>query len=102
MSITSIVWVSTKPSMQTATGRSVSCAMRKAWIVVSTASWFEMQWSWIQPASRTAMLSDWSFQIDNGPPTARFAMVITSGTRKPAMLNITSLIKRMPWLAEAV
>ena len=60
--------------------------MRKACTVVSTACWLSAQKSCTQPASRTAMASCWSFQMEMGAPSARFAQVSTTGSRIPAML----------------
>lgn len=48
------------------------------------------------------MESCWSFQMFRGPPTERLAQVMTMGTRRPAILNRTSLMSMMPWEALAV
>ncbi len=52
----------------------------------SSASWLVSAKSWIQPASRIDMLSEWSFQILIGAPIARLPMVITIGSPSPAAL----------------
>ena len=79
------VWVRVKPSTHTITGSSQRSAMRKAWTVVSTASWLPAQNSMTQPESRTAMASCWSFQMFRGADTARLAQVRTRGMRIPEM-----------------
>ena len=63
----STAWVRMKPSMHTITGSDSSSARRKAWTWRSAASWLVSANSWIQPASRTAMASLWSFQMLIGP-----------------------------------
>ncbi len=72
--------------MQTMTGTESSSARRKAWMCRSAASWLVSAKSWIQPASRTAMASLWSFQMLIGAPMARLASVITMGRPSPAAL----------------
>ena len=72
--------------MQTMTGKDSSSAMRNAWMCRSRASWLVSAKIWIQPASRIAMLSVWSFQMLIGAPMARLATVITIGRPNPAAL----------------
>ena len=72
--------------MQTMTGSESSSARRNAWTWRSAASWFVSAKSWIQPESRTAMASLWSFQMLIGAPIARFASVMTIGSPSPAAL----------------
>ena len=52
----------------------------------SAASWFDSAKSWIQPDSRIAIASEWSFQMLIGAPMARFPSVITIGRPRPAAL----------------
>jgi hypothetical protein len=59
-------------------------------------------YSWIQPASRIAIESPWSFQMLMGAPTARLATVMTIGSPRPAALNTASAMKSRPWLDVAV
>ena len=68
----------------------------------STASWLDSAKSWIQPASRCDIASEWSFQMLIGAPMARFATVITIGRPRPAALGRASAMNSRPWLAEAV
>src|SRR5271166_6895998 len=63
MSIRSTAWVRMKPSTHTIVGTESSSARRKATMWRSAASWFDSAKSWIQPDSRKAMASEWSFQI---------------------------------------
>ena len=72
--------------MHTMTGTESSSASRKACTCRSAASWLVSAKSWIQPESRTAMASEWSFQMLIGAPMARFASVITTGRPRPAAL----------------
>jgi hypothetical protein len=52
----------------------------------STASWFDLAYSWIQPQSRWDIASEWSFQMLIGAPMARFATVMTIGRPRPDAL----------------
>ena len=72
--------------MHTMTGQESSSASRNAWMCRSSASWFVSANSWIQPASRIDMLSEWSFQMLIGAPIARLPIVITIGRPRPAAL----------------
>ena len=91
-----------KPSMQTITGQDNSSASRNAWMCRSSASWLVSAKSWIQPASRIDMLSEWSFQILIGAPIARLPIVITIGRPSPEALYTASAMNRRPWLLVAV
>ena len=82
----STAWVSMNPSMQTMTGTESSSARRNASTCRSHASWFVSANSWIQPVSRAAIASLWSFQMLMGAPIARLARVITIGRPRPAAL----------------
>ena len=94
--------VSTKPSMQTITGRESRSASTNACRCRSTASCTDAACSWIQPESRSAIESEWSFQMLMGAPMARFATVITIGKPSPEALNTASAMYSRPWLALAV
>ena len=72
--------------MHTMTGHDSVSAMRNAWMCRSRASWLVSAYSWIHPASRIDMLSEWSFQMLIGAPIARLPMVITIGRPSPAAL----------------
>ena len=72
--------------MHTITGHDSSSASRNAWMCRSSASWLVSAKSWIQPASRIDMLSEWSFQMLIGAPIARLPIVITIGRPSPAAL----------------
>ena len=72
--------------MHTITGSDSSSARRKASRWVSTASWFDSTYSWIQPESRWDIESEWSFQMLIGAPIARLATVITIGSPRPEAL----------------
>ena len=72
--------------MQTITGSESSSARRNASRCVSTASWFDSTYSWIQPESRWDIESEWSFQMLIGAPIARLATVITIGRPSPDAL----------------
>ena len=87
--------------MQTITGQDSRSAILNAWMCRSAASWLVSANSWIQPESRTAMASVWSFQMLMGAPMARFASVITMGSPRPAALKTASAMNRSPWLAVA-
>ena len=88
--------------MHTITGTESSSARRNARTCRSAASWLVSAKSWIQPASRAAMASLWSFQMLIGAPMARLARVITMGSSRPAALWTASIMKSRPWLAVAV
>ena len=88
--------------MQTITGHDSSSASRNAWMCRSSASWLVSANSWIQPASRIDMLSEWSFQMLIGAPIARLPMVITIGSPRPAALYTASAMNSRPWLLVAV
>ena len=72
--------------MHTITGSESCSARRKASTCVSTASWFDSTYSWIQPLSRWDIESEWSFQMLIGAPIARLATVITIGSPRPEAL----------------
>ena len=72
------------------------------WMCRSTASWLDSANNWIQPASRTAIESVWSFQMLIGAPIARLPTVITIGRPRPEALYTASAMNSMPWLAVAV
>ena len=97
-----MAWVSTKPSMHTITGTDSVSASRNACTWRSTASWLDSAYSWIQPESRIAIASEWSFQMLMGAPIARFASVITIGSPSPEALNSASAMNSRPWLEVAV
>ena len=101
-SISSMAWVSTKPSTHTITGTDSCSARAKACTCRSTASWLDSANSWTQPASRWDIASEWSFQMLMGAPSARLATVITIGSRSPEALGSASAMKSSPWLAVAV
>ncbi len=88
--------------MHTITGTDSDSASRKAWTCRSTASWLDSAKSWIQPESRIAMESEWSFQMLMGAPIARLATVITIGSPSPEALKSASAMKSRPWLEVAV
>ena len=88
--------------MHTITGTDSSSASRKAWMCRSTASWLVSANSWIQPQSRRAMASVWSFQMLIGAPMARLASVMTIGRPRPEALKTASAMNSRPWLAVAV
>ena len=86
MSTRSTAWVRMKPSMHTITGHDSSSARRKAWMCRSSASWLVSAKSWIQPASRIDIESEWSFQMLIGAPIARLPIVMTIGRPSPEAL----------------
>ena len=88
--------------MQTMTGSESRSARANAWTCRSTASWLDAAKSWIQPASRWDMASEWSFQMLIGAPIARLATVITIGSPSPEAFGSASAMKSSPWLAVAV
>ena len=88
--------------MHTMTGQESSSASRNAWMCRSSASWLVSAKSWIHPASRIDMLSEWSFQMLIGAPMARLPMVMTIGSPRPAALYTASAMNRSPWLLVAV
>ena len=65
--------------MFTITGTCSDSATANACTCRSTASWFDEANSWIHPASRWDIASEWSFQMLMGAPSARLATVITIG-----------------------
>ena len=87
-----------KPSKQTIAGSSTSLcsAMRKAWMVLSYASWEFSAKIWIQPASRQPIESEWSQWMLIGPLSARLTSGITIGSRQEAAMYTISHISARP------
>jgi hypothetical protein len=52
--------------------------------------------------SRSAMASEWSFQMLMGPESDRLATAITMGSRIAGAMNSISCIRARPWDAELV
>ena len=52
---------------------------------------------WIQPASRTLMTSEWSFQIESGLESDRLASAMTMGSLMAAAMVKISDMRASPW-----
>ncbi len=99
-----MTWLRVKPSRLTPTGSMTlgSSLILKAAMVRSMTSWPFSQKYWIQPQSRTDMMSEWSFQMEMGADRARLAMAMTMAIRIPEAIHIISLIRASPWEEVAV
>ncbi len=93
-----MVWVRMKPSKFTITGSDTrrSSARRKAQMVRSSASWAFSAKICTQPTSRSAMMSEWSFQMLMGALSARLATVMTMGRRMAEAMKTISCMSASP------
>ena len=98
MSTPSTVWDRMNPSRQTIIGSMTrwSSAMRKAWMVMSSASWLSSTYTWSQPLSRTGCESLCSVQMPEAAPRLRLATAMTTGRRFGAAAKSISYIRARP------